>query len=163
MSAMLIPQSLLPWLSRLGVATPPVLVAPLMEWMLNQWFHGALREGELALLQGKWLAIVCDELPYALRISRRHNQFIVSIQRGTIDASIHGKLEHFAQLINRQIDPDTLFFQRKLLMQGDTELALSVKNFLDRVDLSHAPWWWQKLSNLPHTAKVFSMPAAPNQ
>jgi predicted lipid carrier protein YhbT len=35
----------------------------------------------------------------------------------------------------REEDPDTLFFGRRLLMEGDTDLGLLVKNTLDGVEL----------------------------
>jgi predicted lipid carrier protein YhbT len=35
----------------------------------------------------------------------------------------------------RKEDPDTLFFSRRLLMEGDTELGLLVKNTLDALEL----------------------------
>ena len=34
----------------------------------------------------------------------------------------------------RREDPDTLFFTRRLVMTGDTELGLVVKNALDAID-----------------------------
>jgi predicted lipid carrier protein YhbT len=50
----------------------------------------------------------------------------------------------FLRLAQRQEDPDTLFFSRRLSMQGDTELGLVVKNTLDALELpvfpAHAPW-----------------------
>lgn len=48
----------------------------------------------------------------------------------TISASVHD----FAQLAARKEDPDTLFFSRRLLMEGDTELGLVIKNTLDAID-----------------------------
>lgn len=44
----------------------------------------------------------------------------------------------YLQMLARQEDPDTLFFNRRLLIEGDTELGLLVKNLLDRVEL---PAW----------------------
>lgn len=35
-------------------------------------------------------------------------------------------------------DPDTLFFNRRLLIEGDTDLGLRVKNMLDGVELEAA-------------------------
>lgn len=49
----------------------------------------------------------------------------------TIGASVHD----FIQLIRRHEDPDTLFFSRRLVMEGDTELGLLVKNTLDAIDI----------------------------
>ena len=39
------------------------------------------------------------------------------------------------RLAQRQEDPDTLFFSRRLAMEGDTELGLVVKNALDALEL----------------------------
>lgn len=36
-------------------------------------------------------------------------------------------------------DPDTLFFQRKLSIQGDTELGLEVKNLLLSIEFASMP------------------------
>ncbi|MGB5009839.1 MAG: SCP2 sterol-binding domain-containing protein [Candidatus Dechloromonas phosphoritropha] len=46
------------------------------------------------------------------------------------------------QLLARQEDPDTLFFNRELEINGDTELGLIVKNMLDAVG-------WPSLPRLP--------------
>lgn len=49
----------------------------------------------------------------------------------TIGASVHD----FLRLARREEDPDTLFFSRRLSMEGDTELGLIVKNTLDALEL----------------------------
>jgi predicted lipid carrier protein YhbT len=49
----------------------------------------------------------------------------------TIAASAHD----FLRLARREEDPDTLFFSRRLSMEGDTELGLIVKNTLDALEL----------------------------
>lgn len=36
-------------------------------------------------------------------------------------------------------DPDSLFFQRRLRIEGDTELGLEVKNLMDSLDLDELP------------------------
>ncbi len=45
----------------------------------------------------------------------------------------------FLALALRREDPDTLFFTRRLVMTGDTELGLIVKNLLDAIDWSRLP------------------------
>ena len=42
----------------------------------------------------------------------------------------------FYRLARRLEDPDTLFFSRRLTIDGDTELGLLVKNALDAIDWS---------------------------
>ena len=46
------------------------------------------------------------------------------------DLAFRADLSAFLQLAVRQEDPDTLFFNRQLSIEGDTELGLIVKNML---------------------------------
>jgi predicted lipid carrier protein YhbT len=58
------------------------------------------------------------------------------------DLAFAANLSAFLQLLARQEDPDTLFFNRELEITGDTELGLIVKNMLDAVE-------WPKIPRLP--------------
>lgn len=49
--------------------------------------------------------------------------------------TISAGAREFLLLALRKEDPDTLFFERRLRIEGDTELGLFVKNALDRVEL----------------------------
>ena len=40
----------------------------------------------------------------------------------------------YLKLLRREEDPDTLFFNRRLDIEGDTELGLIVKNMLDSLE-----------------------------
>lgn len=51
------------------------------------------------------------------------------------DLAISASAQDFFLLALRKEDPDTLFFSRRLLMEGDTELGLLVKNTLDAMEL----------------------------
>ncbi|MDD2341447.1 MAG: SCP2 sterol-binding domain-containing protein, partial [Tolumonas sp.] len=42
-------------------------------------------------------------------------------------------------IAGRKEDPDSLFFQRRLRIEGDTELGLEVKNLMDSLDLDELP------------------------
>ncbi len=57
----------------------------------------------------------------------------------TPDISFRANLSAFLQLLARQEDPDTLFFNRELSIEGDTELGLIVKNMLDAVEWPQLP------------------------
>jgi len=52
-----------------------------------------------------------------------------------IDMTLGASALDFVLLAQRQQDPDTLFFERRLTMEGDTELGLVVKNTLDALEL----------------------------
>ena len=51
------------------------------------------------------------------------------------DLTISASVQDFFLLALRKEDPDTLFFSRRLVMEGDTELGLLVKNTLDAMEL----------------------------
>jgi predicted lipid carrier protein YhbT len=53
---------------------------------------------------------------------------------GQVDLEIAACARDFLALARREQDPDTLFFARRLSMEGDTELGLLVKNTLDAMD-----------------------------
>jgi predicted lipid carrier protein YhbT len=55
------------------------------------------------------------------------------------DLSFSANLSAFLQLLARQEDPDTLFFNRDLSIAGDTELGLAVKNMLDAIEWPSLP------------------------
>ena len=57
----------------------------------------------------------------------------------TPDLAFRANLSSFLQLVARQEDPDTLFFNRELSIEGDTELGLVVKNMLDAVEWPELP------------------------
>ena len=58
---------------------------------------------------------------------------------GPADVTIRAALRDFLSLALRREDPDTLFFTRRLVIEGDTELGLVAKNALDAVDWGRLP------------------------
>lgn len=59
----------------------------------------------------------------------------------THDLVFRANLSAFLQLLTRQEDPDTLFFNRSLMVEGDTELGLTVKNMLDAIEWPELSSW----------------------
>ncbi|MEW8562257.1 MAG: SCP2 sterol-binding domain-containing protein, partial [Candidatus Thiodiazotropha sp.] len=55
------------------------------------------------------------------------------------DLSITGTVYDYLLLISGKEDPDTLFFQRHLVMDGDTGLGVHLKNMLAAVELDQLP------------------------
>lgn len=54
---------------------------------------------------------------------------------GTADVRFAGQATDLLKIALREEDPDTLFFQRRLKIEGDTELGLQLKNRLDSLEL----------------------------
>lgn len=55
-------------------------------------------------------------------------------QPDRIDLAISARISDFASLARGTMDADTLFFQRRLKIAGDTDLGLIVKNWLDAIE-----------------------------
>ena len=58
---------------------------------------------------------------------------------GAADATVRGTATDLLLLASRLEDADTLFFQRRLVLTGDTELGLTARNLLDRLDWADLP------------------------
>lgn len=56
------------------------------------------------------------------------------------DVIFRGNVYDFLLLAARREDSDTLFFQRRLKIEGDTDMGLEIKNFLDAIDLESLPY-----------------------
>ena len=85
-------------------------------------------------LEGRFICLsVCDTgIRYALTLAG--GRLSASPRGQPDDLLVEASLYDFMVLAGRQEDPDTLLFQRRLVMEGDTELGLGVKNFLDGLD-----------------------------
>ncbi|MBE0489020.1 MAG: SCP2 sterol-binding domain-containing protein [Halomonas sp.] len=101
----------------------------LVEPLLNRTFAEPLAEGEFDALEGRRITLAIEDLGMALTLTLENERIRVCTEPG--EASIRGGWREFLCLATRREDPDALFFQRRLLIEGDTELGLMVKNLLD--------------------------------
>lgn len=90
----------------------------------------------LALLRGRRLRIAVRDARVAFDFGWDGQRFAPLGRSGasTPDLTIRASAQDFLWLAQRKQDPDTLFFCRRLAMEGDTELGLAVKNALDALD-----------------------------
>jgi predicted lipid carrier protein YhbT len=89
-----------------------------------------------AALEGKLVSIRVLDAGWRFDVRLRKGRF--EPQRpgvATPDLAIGASARDFMLLAQRREDPDTLFFGRRLSMEGDTELGLLLKNTLDALDL----------------------------
>ena len=106
---------------------------------LNRIFVRERAQGELDFLEGKHVRIRVDDAGTAFAINLNRGWFRTAEPKRTPDLSVSGTLYDYLLLITGREDPDTLFFQRRLRMQGDTELGVYLKNFLASVDPTSLP------------------------
>lgn len=86
-------------------------------------------------LKGKRLCIRVRDAQLAFHFRCDGDSFAACREEGKPDLLIAASAQDFMLLARRQEDPDTLFFSRRLSMEGDTELGLLVKNTLDAIEL----------------------------
>jgi len=118
---------------------PDIVHSILLCRILNQVFCAQLREGEVDFLDQRTLGIQVRDAGTVLCLRKAGRRFIACHGNTPPDVLITGTLYDFAALATRNEDSDTLFFQRRLQLEGDTELGLAVKNFLDGLDVDELP------------------------
>ncbi|HCT9442554.1 TPA: SCP2 domain-containing protein [Proteus mirabilis] len=118
--------------------TPFALQRDILEQFLSWQFREALAEGDLHFLEDKWLKVEIKDLHLQWFISVCDDKLIVSRSEKE-DVSFSGNANDLILIAARKEDPDTLFFQRRLQIEGDTELGLYVKNLMDAIELDSMP------------------------
>jgi len=119
---------------------------------LNEAFRVPLQHGELDFLEGSKVRIKVTDLCLDWLILVGANRFIAIDRDLGEDVCISGESLDFTLLATRQADPDSLFFQRRIRIEGDTELGLGVKNSMDSMDWADLPAPFRKF--LQATSKV---------
>ena len=113
--------------------------------VLNQAFREPLQHGELDFLEGAKVRIKITDLCLDWLISVGRDRFTPIDRDLDDDVCISGESPDFILLATRRADPDTLFFQRRIRIEGDTELGLGVKNTMDSMDWDDLPMPLRKL------------------
>jgi len=116
---------------------PQRLLTPLLAALFTHLLRGQPLTGRLAVLAGKRVSLFIRNPDHELR-------FLVTA-RGLAngwgghsaepwDVRIRGGFDDFWLMATRTEDPDTLFFNRRLTIEGDTETGLALKNLLDALE-----------------------------
>ncbi|RQW63869.1 ubiquinone anaerobic biosynthesis accessory factor UbiT [Vibrio viridaestus] len=124
---------------------PEVVQQKIVISLLESVCREGIQEGDFDFLEGKWLKVGIDDLNLYKLISFKQGRLVVDSLSPDItpDVTFRGNLNDLVLIVGRMEDPDTLFFQRRLIIEGDTELGLEVKNILDNIDFEHLPKYIQ--------------------
>lgn len=124
-------------LGRIATRMPESINRMAVEQLLNRVFAEQIAEGDFDFLQGRLLQLEIIDAELVLGLGFEHHrmtcQYFSQMGREA-DATLSIDSFSATQLVQQQVDPDTLFFQRKLKISGDTELAHHVKNTIDTLD-----------------------------
>ncbi|ABE54328.1 conserved hypothetical protein [Shewanella denitrificans OS217] len=108
----------------------------------------SLQQGELDFLTDKWVNIEVLDIGLSFELSIKlelipgqdvDTRVLQLRSPRQADVSFSANVPELLLIASGKEDPDSLFFQRKLLIEGDTELGLEVKNLLLAIELDALP------------------------
>ncbi len=106
--------------------------------VLDMVLKDIIRRGDLQALYGKRIAIHVTDAGLRVYFTVSASGFsAIAPQATPPDLAISATAHDFYLLATRREDPDTLFFNRRLVVEGDTELGLTAKNTLDSIEWSN--------------------------
>ncbi|AEM49331.1 Sterol-binding domain protein [Acidithiobacillus ferrivorans SS3] len=119
----------------------PVLTALFVRtanWVL------AKHRADFHQIAGRRIVIEVSDLGKSFYLTIRRGGIALA-SAGPVDLRIAGTAKDLCRLALRLEDPDTLFFARRLVLEGETAIGLQLKNFMDSIDLD----WLTPISGLP--------------
>ncbi len=120
--------------ARLGARLPQLPPTLALVAGLNAALDRLIPRDTLEPLIGKRFLLRVTDAGLALRFTFTPRGFRPVLDRRSPDLTLSATTRDYLALTLREEDPDTLFFNRRLLMEGETDLGLLVKNTLDAVD-----------------------------
>jgi predicted lipid carrier protein YhbT len=122
-----------PVLARLPMLPPALGLAT----ALNRLLLPKLPQDARAALSNKPVAVEVTDLGLSLKLELSRHGFAAARTDRPSVLRIAAAAPAFWRLLAGQDDADRLFFERQLVMEGDTEMALVLKNTLDAL----GPLW----------------------
>lgn len=136
MSTLSLPSLPAPWrarVARLPTRPPSTLLALLLDRLLLPRLDAGQREA----LQGSIVEIELQELGARVRLCLSPRGFGAAAESGPARLRLRATVEALWRLLRGEDDADRLFFDGALVMEGDTEYGLILKNTLDAI----GPLW----------------------
>ena len=112
---------------------PFVLQKQAFQQVVKRIFAEPIAQGDLDFLEERKLKISLLDLQVSWVTGLEQGRLVLHPIESQADAQISGNVDEFLLLATGQEDPDTLFFQRRLNIEGDTEISLAVKNVMDSI------------------------------
>jgi len=122
-----------PVVRRLPVAPPSFVAARL----LDRFLLPRLDAGQRQALSGHVVEVELAELGARVRLILGAGGFAVAPDGGAPTLLVKAQADALWLLVRGESDADRLFFERRLVIEGDTEYGLILKNTLDAI----GPLW----------------------
>ena len=142
---MALPEIILPkWMTKIGTKLPGKPPRFVLVSVLNTMLKKGLLPADMELFAGRKFEIEVLDAGIKVRFSADTEKFLDDNFRGAPDLRLAANGIDFMRMMMREEDPDTLFFNRKLQIEGDTELGLITKNLLDSVEWPFSEWFLKR-------------------
>lgn len=103
--------------------------------LLNLTLRRKFPPDVLETLEGHCFVIEAEDADVKLMFTVRRQRFVPIPVLSEPALRFRASTWDYITLAAREADPDTLFFNRRLSVEGDTEIALLVKNTMDTIDI----------------------------
>lgn len=123
------PEPLRRLIERLPVEPPSLLLAVVLDRVLLPRLDAEAR----ARLADQTVEVCVTDFGLRLRLALGRSGFTPAAPAGAPRLRVAAKAAAFWRLAAGEEDADTLFFERALVMEGDTEYGLLLKNTLDAI------------------------------
>ena len=110
------------------------IAAAALATTLNVFLRRKLPAEVFERLAGKEVAIEVKEPAFRASFRVEGTRFVPVRPSGRPYLRLRASARDFMRIAAREEDADTLFFNRRLVVEGDTESALLVKNSLDAIE-----------------------------
>jgi len=121
-------------IAAVGMRMPQFPHSVALALALNLALKPRLAADTLDMLRGRPIGIRVEDAGIDFRVRLGERGFVPVFGETKPDVIFAACAFDFYLMARRIEDPDTLFFNRRLKIEGDTELGLVVKNALDAVD-----------------------------
>lgn len=122
-----------PLIQRLPMQPPALLLS----LALNRWLLPRLPADARRDLSDRCVEIAVLDLGLVLRLQLGARGFDLAPPQAAVALRIAADAPAYWRLLGGRDDADRLFFERALVMEGDTEMGLVLKNTLDAI----GPLW----------------------
>jgi predicted lipid carrier protein YhbT len=101
---------------------------------LNLALDRLIPRAALAPLEGHSVRLEVRDMGLRLTVQLASGKFQPAALSDPADVIVRADAQAFVLLALRRADPDALVFQRRLVLEGDTETGLALKNALDALE-----------------------------
>lgn len=129
-----------PLLSLAHRCLPNTLEQHAILFFVNQLAKEFIQQGDMNFMEGKIAKLRVSDIDLHWFFTKPQGQdrlTVVNLNSDAVaDVTFSGSLDALVLMASQKMDPDTLFFNRELMISGDTELGLEIKNLIDQFEIS---------------------------